>query len=175
MTDAPTSQTTGRIMPLRLLYGASGRMMMSGIAAYPHALARSLAPGERCLGAFIVPPFQRGLVWTVQQKVKLIESLYMGLPVGSIVWNQTRTGGPCDAWLLDGQQRVTAIVGWLSGDFAVSGWRYPDLPEIERRHFDRIGIENIQTEIEDEATCREVYDRLVYGGTAHEPKEASHV
>jgi len=147
---------------------------MSGLTKDHGGFIRNLAPGERYLGAFIVPPFQRGLVWTLEQKRRLIESLYMGLPVGAIVWNQTHAAGRCDRWLLDGQQRVTAITEWLAGGFAVSGWRYPDLPEIERRHFDRMGIEAIQTEIEDEATCREVYDRLVYGGTPHEPREVDH-
>lgn len=166
MTEAD-SQTTERIMPSRLLYGSSGRTMMSGVATSNHD-RRALVEGERYLGAFIVPRFQRGLVWTLAQKVRLIESLYMGLPVGAVVWNQPMHVGPCDLWLLDGQQRITAITEWLSGAFPVSGWRYLDLPEIERRHFDRIGIESIQTEIEDEATCREVYDRLVYGGTPHD-------
>lgn len=166
------NKTTDRIMPPRLLYGASGRMMMHGLMTDHSGFIRALAPGERYLGAFIVPSFQRGLVWTLEQKRRLIESIYKGLPIGAIVWNQSRKVGPCDRWLLDGQQRVTAIIEWLAGEFEVAGWRYPELPEIERRHFDRMGIDAIQTEIEDEATCREIYDRLVYGGTPHDRSDA---
>ena len=156
-----------RIMPERMFYGRGGRSMISGFMKDHSGMIRDLAPGERYLGAFIVPVFQRGLVWTVHQKARLIESLYLGLPIGAIVWNQTMNLGPCDRWLLDGQQRLTAISEWLDGSLVVCGRRYPDLPEIERRHFDRLGFEEIQTQIDDEATCRDVYDRLVYGGTPH--------
>jgi hypothetical protein len=159
-----------RIMPERWFYGSSGNWMISSVIADYTGWLRPLAEGERYLGAFIVPAFQRGLLWTEAQKVKLIESIYIGMPIGAIVWNQTKAGGKCDRWLLDGQQRMTAIMGFVAGDFAVRGWRYPDLPVIEQRHFERMNIGVIETQIEDEAMCREVYDRLVYGGTPHEPK-----
>jgi hypothetical protein len=156
-----------RIMPERLFFGYSGQSMIHGLYKDYSVDQRPLAPGERRLGMFIVPPFQRGLVWTVEQRVRLIESLYMGLPIGALVWNQTRFMSPCDRWLLDGQQRVTAILGFMEGQFKVAGWRYPELPEIERRHFNRLGVAVIETQIDDEAGCRDIYDRLVYGGTPH--------
>lgn len=159
-----------RIMPQRLFVGSSGRAFLHHLRKNYSSSIRPLSEGERYLGSFIVPVFQRSLVWTETQKVRLIESLYMGLPVGAIVWNQTLNAGPCDRWLLDGQQRVTAIIEWFDGVFPVSGYRYSELPDIERQHFDRMGIEIIETDIADEATCREVYDRLVYGGTPHDPK-----
>lgn len=160
-----------RIMPARWFYGSAGQWLINGVIADHSGYLRALAPGERYLGAFIVPTFQRGLVWTRAQKVSLIESIYIGMPIGAIVWNQTRFNSPSDRWLLDGQQRVTAITEYVAGKFPVRGWSYPDLPVIERRHFERVGVSVIDTQIEDEAMCREVYDRLVYGGTPHEPKE----
>jgi hypothetical protein len=104
------------------------------------------------------------------QKIRLIESIYMGMPIGAIVWNQTKCNNPCDSWLLDGQQRMTTLLEYVAGDLVVQGWRYTDLPDIERRHFNRIGISVIETNIPDEVKCKDVYDRLVYGGTPHEPK-----
>lgn len=164
----PTPETTvARIMPERWFYGDVMHWLISGVARNHSEYTRPLIPGERCLGAFIVPPFQRPMVWTGAQKVRLVESIYMGLPIGSLVYNQTPLAGPCDRWLLDGQQRVTAIIEYLEGGFEVSGWRYPDLPERERRHFDRMGVAVIETRISDEASCRDIYNRLAYGGTAH--------
>lgn len=156
-----------RVMPHRLFFGSSSRMTIHALTIDNHAISRPLSNGERYVGAFIVPPFQRGLVWTVEQKIKLIESIYKGIPVGEIIWNQTHRSGPFDLLLLDGQQRLNAMLEWIAGAFEVSGCRYPELSEIERRHFNRMRVEAIQTAIDDEETYREIYDRLVYGSTPH--------
>ena len=87
------------------------------------------------------------------------------MPIGSLVWNQTAFNQPCDGWLLDGQQRTSAICGYVA-NFPVRGWHYPDLPQAERRHFDRMGIPVVETSSTDEAICREIYDRLLYGGNS---------
>ena len=157
-----------RIMPKRWFYGETMHWMMSGVLKDHSEHTRALSPGERFLGAFIVPCFQRQPVWTEYQKVRLIESVYMGLPIGAIVYNQTPCAGPTDRWLLDGQQRVTALVDYVRGAVLVNGWRYPDLPLTERRHFERMGIAVIETRLTDEADCRDIYNRLAYGGTAHD-------
>jgi hypothetical protein len=170
----PTDQTTApRIMPERWFYGETMHWMISAVVTDHASAPRPLALGERRVGAFILPPFQRPPVWTIAQKVRLIESLYSGLPIGALVYNQTRTQGPCDRWLLDGQQRVTAIVEFVTGVLPVNGWLYPDLPLIEKRHFERMGVGVIETRIEVEDQCRDIYDRLAYGGTPHEPKAAA--
>lgn len=159
-----------RIMPERWFYGETMHWFIGGVIQDYSNFTRPLSHGEIHLGAFILPDFQRGAIWTEQQKIKLIESLYMGLPIGAIVYNQTTHLNPCDRWLLDGQQRVTAIAEFMRGSLPVYGWRYPDLPIVERRHFERIGVAVIETRIDSEANCRDIYDRLAYGGTAHEPK-----
>jgi len=166
------SGATGRrMMPDRVVFGSGGQCSVSGIAMPHEDYIRPLSNGERHLGRFIVPPFQRSLVWTIIQKSRLIESIYMGLPIGSIVWNQTTHDNMCDQWLLDGQQRVSAICGYLASEFSVRGWFFSDLPVIEQRHFQRMGIGELVTNIPTEAACRNIYNRLVYGGTPHEPKE----
>ena len=164
----PNPETTGRLMPERWFYGETMHWLVSGVAQDHSGFVRPVGGGERYLGAFIVPPFQRPLVWSEGQQIRLIESIYMGLPIGALVYNQTSMGEPrCDRWLLDGQQRVTAIVDYLQGRLSVRGYRYPDLPGSERRHFDRMGVAVIETRITSEADCRDIYDRLAYGGTAH--------
>lgn len=65
-----------------------------------------------------VPEFQRGFVWKPKQVCDLVESLWLNYPVGTLlVWNsadQVETRGTPDAgrpseWLVDGQQRATAL------------------------------------------------------------------
>lgn len=65
-----------------------------------------------------VPEFQRGFVWKPTQVRELAESLFRGFPVGSLLlWNSTgevSSRGPKDSqipsiWIVDGQQRTTAL------------------------------------------------------------------
>ena len=75
-----------------------------------------------------LPVFQRGYVWKRPQVRSLMESLYKGHPVGSLlIWttqaelvdvktpsNDAKTSGPINL-LLDGQQRVTSLYGTIRG------------------------------------------------------------
>lgn len=65
-----------------------------------------------------IPEFQRAFVWTPQRVRELIDSLWRGYPVGSfLIWyagDDVVTRGPNDAhmpdaWVVDGQQRTTAL------------------------------------------------------------------
>ena len=77
--------------------------------------------------ALALPVFQRGYVWKRRQVKDLMNSLYRGYPVGSLLtWttrveqaevrgdNQTGKSGAIDL-LLDGQQRVTSLYGIVRG------------------------------------------------------------
>ena len=74
----------------------------------------------------VIPRFQRPFVWTDQQRLDLMESIYQGLPIGSLLlWRTTERGletyqlpgtraqpNPSDGrcqYLLDGHQRVTTL------------------------------------------------------------------
>src|SRR3546814_5854747 len=65
----------------------------------------------RLCGLFI-PPFQRPLVWEMDRKIAFIESAYLGIHLGTIVFNDALNlpmvdgrFDPTDRWLIDGQQR----------------------------------------------------------------------
>lgn len=126
---------------------------------------------ERVLGRFVLPPFQRPPVWSREQQVRFIESCWMGLPIGVYVVNMGEFDSPFDLWLLDGQQRVTAIVDYMADGFPVFGHFYSQLPDRDHRAWE-IGrvFPRMEVRLECEAELREVYDRLAYGGTPHAPK-----
>lgn len=80
-------------------------------------------------GQVRIPEFQREWQWKAQDIRNLFDSLYRGYPIGSLLmWRRERGAeelsiGPCriiavpraDAWaVVDGQQRLTAIVGVLA-------------------------------------------------------------
>lgn len=89
-------------------------------------------------GRLRVPEFQRGLKWQSSDVVKLFDSIYRGLPVGSLLfWRRDAQASPIafgpmkiDApsvasawWVVDGQQRLTALTAALARDLPL-----PDRP-----------------------------------------------
>lgn len=130
---------------------------------------RPLVEGERAVGAFVLPPFQRPAVWTLGQKVKLIESFLDGLPVPPYVINRDlEEGYVYDRWLLDGQQRITAVVEFIAGEFPVRNIRFPEVCEADQWWFLSRPFHCLETELQDEDLLREIYQRLAFGGTPHQ-------
>jgi hypothetical protein len=97
------------------------------------------------------PDFQRGEVWTLQKKRRLVDSILRGWhvpPIHLVV----REDGRSD--VLDGQQRLTAIRDFVRGHFAIdgkiepldpgiqaiSGFRYAELPDKVARTFRKFTI-----------------------------------
>lgn len=71
---------------------------------------------------FVIPEIQRPFVWKRSQVRDLIDSLYNGYPTGYIItWKnpdvKTKGGGKANGKkvLIDGQQRVTALMAAISG------------------------------------------------------------
>lgn len=79
------------------------------------------------LGAIALPEFQRGYVWNRDQVRGLMDSLYRGYPVGSLLMWKTYVGTATTRGdtvgkhatvdlLLDGQQRLTSLYGIIKGE-----------------------------------------------------------
>lgn len=74
------------------------------------------------IGAFVIPEIQRPFVWKRSQVRDLIDSLYNGYPTGYIItWKnpdvKTKDGGTASGKhvLIDGQQRITALMAAIAG------------------------------------------------------------
>ena len=137
-------------------------------------------PDQKKLAGYFLPPFQRPPVWTDTQKIRFIESAHLGITLGSIVvvdalnmrmQDNGRFAGT-DRWLLDGQQRVSALLAYRNNEITVFAGtacehRWSDLSEIEQRRIQHVQIGIIKVMTDDPEYCREIYDRLNFGGTAH--------
>ena len=79
-------------------------------------------------GHIVIPEFQREYVWQPAKAAKLIDSLYQGFPVSSLLlWESTeeirarqrdprpKRSAPIN-WLIDGQQRVITLSRVQNGD-----------------------------------------------------------
>jgi hypothetical protein len=89
-------------------------------------------------GRVVIPEFQRDYVWKKSKAPHLIDSLYRGYPISSLLlWQSTeaararrRDPRPSRAglmnWLIDGQQRVITLARTLDGDEGIDVVFNPD-------------------------------------------------
>lgn len=124
--------------------------------------------GRRTVMGFVLPDWQRGLVWTQEQKVALIESAWMGISIGTYTYNQAAIGSQYDYLLIDGQQRMSAIEGYITDQFPVFGYLFSELPVADLRRWQMsTAFNSYAMETEDEPVLRNYYNLMNFGGTAH--------
>ncbi len=68
----------------------------------------------------IQPDFQRRAVWSEQAKILLIDSILRDLPMPKFFIAQTIKGEITYRIVIDGQQRIGAILSFLANDFALT-------------------------------------------------------
>lgn len=83
------------------------------------------------------PKYQRGSVWTNDQRIGLVRSWLMDVPIPAIIINDRifgpwPDGGPDGTpqggysySVIDGKQRIETAVAWFSGGFAVPASWFP--------------------------------------------------
>lgn len=161
--------------PSRRLFGQAMQTSMQALLLQRDTQNRVLDAagyvGRRVMG-YKLPAWQRPEVWTDEQCVRFIESIWMGVGIGSFMVNFSHQDDDLHLILLDGQQRLRAIERYLNGELAVTGedgaaYRWTDLSDDEHRHFLRIPFPWIETQYHDDAQLREAYNRHNFGGTAH--------
>ncbi|MGW2213298.1 DUF262 domain-containing protein [Streptomyces sp. NPDC001781] len=97
-------------------------------------------------GALLLdPPYQRGSVWTLDQRIALVESWLRGLPAGVVIlsdrgtetWRRANRGAdPYETgkgiWaVIDGKQRLTTAVMLFSSEFAFpASWVPEDFVDV---------------------------------------------
>lgn len=138
-------------------------------------LMDALPSGYQCVMGFNLPPWQRDLVWTDTQRQQFIESIFLGLGTGTYVvtdleHDQDGNILNTSCLLLDGQQRLTAIQGFINNEFTVfDGVHYGDLTEAQQRiRFRHTTFPCVEVSaLTPEPVLKEMYYRLNHGGTAH--------
>ena len=89
------------------------------------------------------PDFQRRSVWSENAKSYLIDTLISGLPIPKILFLQELRNSRNVRIVIDGQQRIRTILGFVNGDFKISkahnkefaGLYYDELPTEVKREF----------------------------------------
>lgn len=92
-------------------------------------MARLFHDGEGDLN----PSYQRGTVWTEDQRINLVKSWLLGVPVPTIVindrihaaWKNSDSEDGYYYGVIDGKQRIETAIAWFFGDLAVPASWFP--------------------------------------------------
>lgn len=141
---------------------------------------------------FVDNSFQRRLVWSEKQKVRLIETILIGFPMPEIyLWQQPAQpkSGKQRSSIVDGQQRLTAITQFIANEwplktrfldvdnraskFAGKDWKaLPD--ELKQQVWDYvINVRKIPSSVADH-DVRKVFRRLNETDRSLNPQELRH-
>lgn len=82
------------------------------------------------------PRFQRKSVWTERAKSYLVDTVLRGKPIPKILITQSLRDGKNIRTVIDGQQRLRAILEFYAGDFAISRAHNPDLAGVRYENLD---------------------------------------
>jgi hypothetical protein len=85
--------------------------------------------------------YQRDHVWTLDDKIALIDSIFNNVDIGKFVFVERPMG--CDRKLLeiiDGKQRLTAICEFVEGRFQYNGYYYDELSFSDKNKINSHGI-----------------------------------
>ena len=123
------------------------------------------------------PDFQRGHVWTRDQQIAFVEFCLRGGTSGrNLYFNSPRFISQREGLVMvDGKQRLTAVLSWMRGDFPVFGdtWREDlgPLPFSDHNTSFRVHVNNLKTRAE----ILRWYLEMNEGGTPHTAQELERV
>jgi len=129
-----------------------------------------LRPGERRVLGYRLPPFQRPAVWTEAQQVSFIESAWRGFSLGQLVVTETDSAPHLNRYLIDGQQRLTAIEAYFQNRLTVFGARHSELQRTDQLRLATsvsIGVLSLRHHLT-MARLQDLYVQMNWGGTAHQ-------
>jgi hypothetical protein len=128
------------------------------------------------------PEYQRGNVWSLEKKVELIDSIFKNVDIGKFAVI-SRPWGPDGnkpltpkLWeMLDGKQRLTAIIDFFTNQFSYKGKYYDDLSPHDRYHFKHYSAAIAETENLTKAQKYRYFLKLNTTGTPQDPEHMKKV
>jgi uncharacterized protein with ParB-like and HNH nuclease domain len=128
------------------------------------------------------PPFQRNPVWSDKQKGALIETILLEYPIPEIYMQDIVTSdGNEKHVVVDGQQRIAAVLDFISGDYEISeegsrwnGLSFDELSaEDKQKFFEYKFITRTLPVIPDEQ-IRAIFQRINRNTVTLNPQELRH-
>ena len=86
------------------------------------------------------PDYQRDFVWEEKDKVALIDSIFSNIEIGKFCFVHHNYGDKYLYEVLDGKQRIRAILDFYENRFAYKGKYYNDLLPLDKHWFEQYTI-----------------------------------
>lgn len=107
---------------------------------YSQQMLESLVFMARRNGLNVTPDFQRDYVWTLDDKRRLVASIFDRADIGKFItmthpWPENRIT------VIDGKQRLDAIMGFMEGRFDYEGVTWPQLSWNDRYIFQSLMVQ----------------------------------
>lgn len=158
---------TDRKMPPQIKLGNPSNSTVGQLLLFYEEPPFGYLEGFRTAMGLKLPVWQRPLVWTEKQSIRFLESLWLGLPVGTYSYNLDIDSGELDGILIDGQQRLWALQQYVEDKFPVFGHRWSEVTKLDRRLFRSTSFPSYRVETKDEQYLKDYYNRMNFGGVAH--------
>lgn len=126
-------------------------------------------------GVDMEPPYQRGLVWTDQQKKDLLDSIFNYIDIGKFVFIRLPyEPNGFNYQILDGKQKLQTIIDFYSDKFKYKGYYYSQLPwKMKHILTDKsISVGEVSDRTYDEKLILEYFIKLNSSGT---PMDKQHL
>lgn len=129
------------------------------------------------------PDFQRDYVWNDGQRVKLIESILLGIPLPSFYFNQSKDGV---YQIVDGVQRLSTINAFMKNEYALNSQYLEYLKELNGCYFSNLSpldsrrfrstqiVANVIEPSTPEAIKYDIFSRVNTLGSPLKPQEIRH-
>jgi hypothetical protein len=92
-------------------------------------------------GVDFTPEYQREYVWSNEDKVKLIESIFNNVTIGLFLFaNLPYQDNAKQYEIIDGKQRLSALIDFFEDRFSYQGVYYSELSNKDMRQFDNYSI-----------------------------------
>lgn len=123
------------------------------------------------------PDYQRDLVWTQEQKISLIDSIFRNIDIGKFTFIKIPFEENRNYYLevLDGKQRINTLIEFYECRFKYNGSTYNDLHQKDKNHFLGYNVSWAET---DPLTSEQKYRyflKLNVGGTPIDKKHIDKV
>ncbi len=97
-------------------------------------------------GVDMNPEYQRDLVWTLEDKVKLIDSIFNDVEIGKFAFvlrsfeEEQERGDNKHYEILDGKQRLTALCEFYEDKFEYKGKKYSEMNTYDQYYFNSFPV-----------------------------------
>jgi hypothetical protein len=125
-------------------------------------------------GVDMNPEYQRDLVWEEEDKVRLIDSLFNQVDIGKFVFRKLPfTSAGAGYEIVDGKQRLSALVDFMADKFAYRGKTWSELSRTDRNYIDNYAVSYAQ--VGEEYTRQQILDLFVRLNTGGKPMDPAHI